>query len=150
MTEQELQEWILNKLSVNRPEFAGMPACPFALKAFTDKQVQLEKPPVDMISVCELLEHNEVVVYWFDPSIYSANELTVMCKNINSSYPHIVALEDHPAEPEQVAGVTLNQGTWALILIQHKHKLDTARKKLKQSGYYDLWDPDYLDDVLGY
>ena len=128
-----------------------MSPCPFAHKTLLEKKLLVIEPPLDIVSVEELLSQQEyeVVIYYYDPKEISATELSLKCNEINESYPDIVALEDHPDEPEDVAGYSLNQGTWALILIQHRHKLEQAREKLKLTDYYRHWSAEYLSDVLG-
>jgi len=151
MTEEEIVTWVIQTLSVKRTEFGGLPACPFALKALSEQKVVAVEPPIDMIAVQNWLQNDqEVIIYWFDPDIVSEHELTLMCDKVNLCYPDLVALEDHPHHIENVAGYNLNQGQWALILIQHRKKLELARERLKQTDYYKHWDPEYLRDVLGY
>ena len=148
MTQQDLIDWV-SFLSEARAEFGGLPPCPFALKALTDNKVALLPAPVDTVETELLLKRKEVVIYWHDPADISAAELTAICDKINTSYPGLVALEDHPEDLEQVSGVTLNQAQWALILIQDRHKLERARAMLKRTDYYKNWSWEYLSDVLG-
>ena len=42
----------------------------------------------------------------------------------------------------------LNQGTWALILLQPLEKINTARRILLKKDYYKNWDPEYYNDVI--
>jgi hypothetical protein len=58
-----------------------------------------------------------------------------------------IALEDHPLDPEEVQGIKLNHGTYGLVLIQEKEKLDTARKWLEKKGYYKNWSKEYKQEV---
>jgi len=63
--------------------------------------------------------------------------------------PHnIVALEDHPSDVEKVNGVTMNQGKWAMVLLQNTSKLNNASEILRTQGYYDKWTQEELDDVV--
>jgi hypothetical protein len=62
----------------------------------------------------------------------------------------LVALEDHPDDIEVVNGATMNQGTWALVLIQESSKLKAASDMLKKQGYYDNWTQEQLDDVVNW
>ena len=59
-----------------------------------------------------------------------------------------IALEDHPAVEEKVLEYKLNQGSYALILLQEAEKLQKAREILKKKQYYKNWTKDYLDDVV--
>ena len=58
-----------------------------------------------------------------------------------------VALEDHPLEVEQVQDVKLNQGEYALVLLQPKDKLETAREWLEKKDYYKNWTKEYKQEV---
>jgi hypothetical protein len=60
----------------------------------------------------------------------------------------LLCLEDHPADLESVNGVSMNQGTWALLLIQSKVKLEQAAEQLAAKGYYAGWPDAYLDSVF--
>ena len=57
------------------------------------------------------------------------------------------ALEDHPFEREEVQGIWLNNGTWALVLIQPTEKLVEARQWLETKDYYKNWDTNYKESV---
>lgn len=148
MTEAELVDWVHKKLSTPLKQFNNLPACPFAGKALLSQEVALLNSPLDILHACDLLESKtEVVVYWFDPNKITPAELETQCNKINENHPDLIALEDHPDYPEDVDGYNLNQGTWALILIQNRKKLAEARKKLSALGYYKNWSQDYLRDV---
>lgn len=150
MNEGDLLDWVTNVLNVPSNTFSGLPACPYAMNAVIDNSVKILQPPIDMIEVTIQLNYGkEVVIYWFEPDEISPCELETKCKSINRCYPELIALDDHPSAIEKVENVLLNQGTWALILIQKRQKLETARKKLSKLGYYKNWTPEYLDEVLG-
>jgi len=128
MTEDDLVHWVTNKLSVPREEFNGFPPCPYALQALTQKRVVLLEPPVDLIAVNSLLkkDHKEIVIYWFDPESISAHELYIRCQQVNWCYPDLLALDDHPHNEEHVVGVKVNQGKWALMMIQIRKSVQVA------------------------
>jgi hypothetical protein len=60
----------------------------------------------------------------------------------------IVALEDHPNDPEILSGETMNFGKAILVLVQRLSKLNGASKILKKQGYYDKWPDENYDDVV--
>lgn len=143
-----ITKWIRSTLSVEYPEFNGMRACPFAGKALDDRKIIIKtsklRPDIDL----ELLKHKEVVIYVFEPETVTSDELYNMAQSVNSQYPDLVALEDHPDDLERVGSVVLNQGKYALLLIQHRDKLEQARKFLESKGYYENWSDEYKNDVL--
>ena len=52
------------------------------------------------------------------------------------------------ADFEEVDGYNLNQGTYALILLQEAEKLNKARTILEKKDYYKNWEPEYKQEVL--
>ena len=57
----------------------------------------------------------------------------------------LLALEDHPADPEVVNGVVMNQGTYALALVQSVSDLNNKAQQVARKGFYDTWPEDYLE-----
>ena len=155
-----IESWILNTLSTRSEVFNGLPPCPYAKSAWLDGKVQIhhldgEFPVAEHLSA-ELENYTyhwpkgkEVVVLGFDPLSILPYKLSNI---IDSAEPMLskrgyTALEDHPFEREEVAGVHLNQGEWALVLLQPTDKLVEARKWLESKNYYKNWDADYKDSV---
>ena len=56
----------------------------------------------------------------------------------------LLTLEDHPDDVEMVNGVCMNQGTYALALVQSLSDLDTKAQSMARKGFYDTWPTDYL------
>ena len=155
-----IESWILNTLSTRSEVFNGLPPCPYAKSAWLDGKVQIHhldgKFPVGEHLSAELENYTyhwpkgkEVVVLGFDPLSILPYKLSNI---IDSAEPMLskrgyTALEDHPFEREEVAGVHLNQGEWALVLLQPTDKLVEARKWLESKNYYKNWDADYKDSV---
>jgi hypothetical protein len=53
-------------------------------------------------------------------------------------------LEDHPADQEIVNGICMNQGTYALALVQSLSDLNIKAQLMATKGFYDSWPEDYL------
>ena len=65
--------------------------------------------------------------------------------------PHdIVALEDHPNDPEIINGVKMNFGKCILVLVQRLSVINRKSLALKDQGYYDNWSEENLDDVVNW
>lgn len=152
----DLEDWIKNSLSTPNPVFNMLPACPYAKKAWMDKRVAVRQClGLDIFSMMEGDTWNwtgkrEVIVYGFDPSAMTPQELSTLVEKANSTFLSdrgFVALEDHPHEIEEVEGVNFNQGSWALVLLQERAKLEEARQYLQSKGYYDKWPEDYKKSV---
>jgi hypothetical protein len=56
----------------------------------------------------------------------------------------LLALEDHPDDPEIVNGVCMNQGTYTMALVQSLSDLNAKAKLMARNGFYDTWPEDYL------
>jgi len=156
-----LSKWITEFLSTPSLTFNKLPPCPYAKKAWLDGAVHThylnETFEIKMWIAAELENYTyhwpkgkEVVVLCFNPNRITPTELSQIVEKTKPLLDSrgYIALEDHPEEIEQVDGKILNQGTYGLVLIQEKSKLNTARKWLKNKGYYKNWDKEYYNDVV--
>jgi hypothetical protein len=73
----------------------------------------------------------------FSDSIKIANKEFLLRNNL-------LALEDHPSDVEIVNGVCMNQGTYALALVQSLSDLDARAQTLAEKGFYHNWPEEYL------
>jgi len=163
--ESDVHAWITHKLSVPLEQFNDMPACPFAQQAMLDKRIKcvelknifshIVMPDYFRAELENFTYHwpknIEVVVLGCDPSLVTPQQLSEIAETANSGLigkRGYLVLEDHPDEPETVAGYTVNQGTWALLLLQPRKKILAAREILQKRGYYKNWDPDYYKSVV--
>lgn len=152
----DVAAWIVEWVSKENRSL-GHPPCPFALNA-------LERNQIDWLC-CESSDElktafeslgtdalgNEVLVIGMDPSSISPFDLSDMTKHANAELlmPNgLVALEDHPMDKEVISGQVMNQGKWALVLIQSLEKLNNASRILSKIGYYDRWTRDQMADVV--
>ena len=78
-----------------------------------------------------------------DPKLISADYLS----RLAVSTEHYIILDDHPNEPEEVGGVLLNQGTYAILFVQRRSELERARKELAGTDYYKNFTQEYKDEV---
>jgi hypothetical protein len=161
--QQDLETWIYNWVSVYNENLQAVP-CPFAKQAYVDNKILIHQvEPVTGYSAAELIYYNldqatqhwpadkEVIVLGCNPAMITAEELADTVADCNSELLETrgyVALEDHPAAPEVVAGETMNQGLWALVLLQSKEKLNKASAILERQGYYKSWSKENLADVV--
>lgn len=163
--ESDVHTWILDKLSVDLSEFNNMPACPYAKQALLDgkiKCVQINNVfdsadiPDQLLAELENFSYQwpkgiEVVMLGCTPDIISSEKLTEIAEQANNTFLKTrgyLVLEDHPTVEESVAGYVVNQGAWALLLLQSRKKVVAAREILEKRGYYKNWDPDYYKEVV--
>lgn len=163
--ESDVHAWILDKLSVDLEEFNNMPACPYAKQALLDGKIKCveinsvfgpDLIPDQFLAELENFSYqwpkgSEVVVLGCNPELISAEQLTELAEQANNTFLKArgyLVLEDHPAVEESVAGYVVNQGTWALLLLQPKKKIIAAREILDRRGYYKNWDHEYYKEVV--
>jgi hypothetical protein len=163
--QQDLETWIYNWVSVYNKNLQAVP-CPFAKQAYVDNKILVhEVKPESGYSIAELIYRNldqltqdwpkdkEVVVLGVNPDYVTASKLEDTVAECNSRLliaRGYIALEDHPDAPEIVAGESMNQGSWALVLVQSKEKLDKASAMLERQGYYKSWSQNNIDDVVSW
>lgn len=142
-----IEHWIFDALSKKNNVFNNLPPCPFAKQAWVENKVYLkhEQDP-NIAEDQELLKSYEVIIYVYDPTKIDSDTLSNLAKALSNQ--EIVALEDHPSHIEEIQGISLNNGEYALILVQLRSKLEQARKALEATGYYKNWPTDYLNEVL--
>ena len=152
---QDILAW--SELFVERPHPAlgGWPPCPYARSARLKNTVAIftgQDPYYDLRNRSQWgMGQYEVVVYAYDPaewpyelfssSISQANEECLLSRDM-------LALEDHPEDPEIVNGVTMNQGTYALALVQSLSDLDARAKQIADKGFYSTWPEEYLKPLF--
>jgi hypothetical protein len=60
----------------------------------------------------------------------------------------MLALEDHPDDVEMVNGVCMNQGTYALALVQGLSDLNAKAEVMANKGFYHTWPEEYLQALF--
>lgn len=152
----DVSDWIMNWVSVPNKNLGAVP-CPFARNALITNKIHwvlcdhAEHLSNTLYSIMELGLPKEVVVLGCSKDKVSPWQLSTLTWEANSKWlmpAGLVALEDHPNDPEIVAGEKMNQGKWALILLQETAKLNAASEMLKRQGYYDSWTQEQIDDVV--
>lgn len=146
--ENDLEEWILSFLSKPSKVFNGLPPCPFAKKAWLDKRVIVSDKPWELTDYSPLLRDELdliILAYEADTPLekfeYIYNEVN---EHLRGKF---IVLDDHPKNREEVDGVVLNNGKYAMIFVQAANKLKEARVDLDRLGYYKNFTQEYKDDV---
>jgi hypothetical protein len=60
----------------------------------------------------------------------------------------LLALEDHPGDLEIVNGVSMNQGTYALAMIQSLSDLNQKARAMASKDFYTTWPEEYLTGLF--
>jgi len=149
--------WIEEFLEVPNPALGGWSPCPYARRARLDNayEVRLGNNILfDIINVAtQGLGGRDVVIIAYDPADYTGTNFELAVHAACQQYllpQDLIALVDHPDLPELVNGVTMNQGTYALILIQGLTDLNQKAAAMGRKGFYDTWPDAYLKELFQY
>lgn len=148
--QRDIEHWIETFVEVPHPALGGWAPCPYARKARLDRdfEVRLGRDPYwDACDVAIKGLTKSVVIFAYDADVWSHMEFAYKLEQANRHWllPHdLICLEDHPADPEIVNGVSMNQGTYALMMVQSLPDLDDKARLVARKGFYDTWPDDYL------
>lgn len=152
---QEIEKWIVDFVEKPNPLLNGWAPCPYARQARINNQVDIRMgldPYFDLKQfVQSQMDHYDVIALLYDPEkwpLATFRELWTQAEREFLVDLGLYVLEDHPTESEQVMGVSMNQGTYAILFVQQKHKLEEAARQLAAKGYYTGWPEDYLQELF--
>lgn len=155
---EDISKWITDWVSVHNDQLGHVP-CPFAKQALLNNKISYAtiNDTTSLESLIKLYAMNgipsEVFIIGMSKDFISSENLSSLTKYVNKHIlmpANLVALEDHPDDAEVINGVKMNQGTWALLLIQSIDKINQASEILKRQGYYDNWSQESYDDVVSW
>ena len=141
MTEKEnhILNWI-REVSKVREELNGFAICPFASNA---KYRIVECSA----SAIEPIEDMDVIIYIIEDE-FNLDEVQKWVDICNSKYDEWKFFEDCGTYDTFINGIQTNNGKYNLILGQPTQKLRKFRENLAKTSYYDMWDDDYLKEIL--
>ena len=148
----EIERWIETFVEVPHLALGGWAPCPYARKARLDRDFTVRvgiNPYFDLLNVArDGLGGKSVLILAYDPNEFFYSQFTSDIKAANEEAllrNDMLALEDHPDDQEIVNGVCMNQGTYALALVQSLSDLNEKARLVAKKGFYDNWPNDYLD-----
>jgi hypothetical protein len=151
----DIERWIANFVEVPHPALGGWAPCPYARKARLDRDYQVRvgvNPYFDLLNIArDGLGGKSVLILAYDPNEFFYAQFTSDIQAANQEVlvaRDLLALEDHPGDPEVVNGVCMNQGTYALVLIQSLSDLNQKAHAMARKGFYDTWPEPYLQDLF--
>ena len=154
---KDIEHWISTFVEVPHPALGGWPPCPYARSARLKQSYQVllgNDPLFDLQQRSRWGMYNwEVVIYVYDPEVWSSEVISANVASANENWlqrQDMVAMEDHPNDPEVVNGVCMNQGRYALILVQSLSDLDSRAQTIAQRGFYHDWPEDYLQGLFAH
>jgi hypothetical protein len=153
----DILAWSERFVEVPHPSLGGWPPCPFARQARLNRTIQVllgTDPYLDLRNRARWgMGAYEVIVYAYDPAEWPYKRFHTDIESANTEFllgKDILALEDHPADIEDVNGVTMNQGQYALVLVQSLSKLNTAAQQMGTKGFYHTWPETYLTELFNH
>ena len=146
---KDIMQWIVDFVEKPNPLLNHWAPCPYARQARVNNLIDIRQGyfnPIDDVKHADLRQY-DVVAYVYDQHRWTASEFNEFVDTANVSYlaqRGLIALADHPGDEELVNGVSMNQGTYAIIFVQDIAKLDSHAKQLASKGFYNGWPEEYL------
>ena len=151
----DILTWSERFVEVPHPALGGWPPCPFARSARLNRTIQVlsgADPYFDLRNRARWgMGQYEVVVYAYDPADWPYSRFHSAIESANQEFllaRDLLALEDHPEAVEDVNGVVMNQGQYALVLVQSLSKLNAAAKQMAAKDFYHSWPEQYLTGLF--
>lgn len=151
----DIESWIENFVEVPHPALGGWPPCPFARQARIKRTFEVylgTDPYYDLKNRARWgMGQWEVIIYAYDAQEWPCSLFLASIESANTEHllaADIIALPDHPTDAEIVNGVSMNQGTYALALVQGLSDLDTRARQMAHKGFYDTWPEQYLQSLF--
>jgi len=155
IVQADIESWIVNFVEVPHPALGGWAPCPYARKARLDRDFEVRiglAPLHDLIKISKTgMGGKGVIAIAYNPKHHTHEEFSLALDIANKEFllPNdLLVLEDHPADPEIVNGVSMNQGTYALALVQSLSDLNNKARLVARKGFYDAWPENYLQALF--
>ena len=154
--QHDINAWVETFVEVPHPALGGWAPCPYARKARLDRDFEVRlgiNPYFDLKVVGQTGIPCSVVIFVYESTAYTAEQFAVQVQSANTEFlvgKDLLALEDHPAAPEIVNGVCMNQGTYALVLVQCLSDLDNKAELIAQKDFYRQWPEQYLQQLFAH
>ena len=146
-----IERWLETFVEVPHPALGGWPPCPYAKKARLERDFDVRlgmDPYFDLVNLArDGLSGKSVVIFAYDPIEWDYEQFSFSLRAANENHllkEDILALEDHPADPEIVNGVSMNQGTYAMAMCQSVSELNSRARHMASKGFYNTWPEEYL------
>jgi hypothetical protein len=153
---QDIERWITDFVEVPHPALGGWPPCPYAKKARLERDFDVRigmDPYFDLKNLAQDGITKSVVMFVYDPAEWSYEQFSYSLKAANENYllaKDILALEDHPDDPEWVNGICMNQGTYVMAMCQSLSDLNIKAHHMASKGFYNTWPEQYLQGLFQY
>ena len=152
--QQDIEKWIQDFVEVPHPALGGWAPCPYARKARLDRDFEVRvgiNPFTDLIQIARDGIKKSVVIIAYNPKDFDHAKFSRDLDIANNDYllpVNLLALEDHPDDKEIVNTVCMNQGSYALALVQSLSDLNEKAQLVGKKGFYDTWPEKYLQTLF--
>ena len=152
----DIERWMATFVEVPHPALGGWAPCPYARRARLDRDFEVRvgiNPYFDLRFVSQTGINKSVTIFAYESTAYSYEQFHAQIASANTEFllsKDLLALEDHPADAEVVNGISMNQGTYALALVQNLSDLNSKAQQMAQKGFYDTWPEDYLQTLFAH
>lgn len=151
----DVTNWITGFVEKPNPLLNGWAPCPYARAARMQNKIRIDIGLAPWLDLRQLSWYGiadlDVIVKIYDPKEWPLDRFRSQWQSAQTEFltkKNLLCLEDHPDDKETVNSVVMNQGTWALLLIQQQSKLEEAARQLAGRGYYNDWPENYLESVF--
>ena len=149
----DIVEWITTFVEVPHPSLGDWSPCPYARRARLDNRIDIQAGTSNVYQDLKQVDVKDwdVVMLVYDPKNHTAEDFDQQIQQANQDMlvpNNTIALGDHPDEVENINGVIMNQGKWALVFVQKLDELNTKARAIGKIGFYDTWPEEYLDDLF--
>lgn len=145
----DIINWLVNFVERPNEKLKGWAPCPHARKARLDGQFDIRPGQIDPYTDLRAVDLGDymVIAYVYDRHQFTADQFNQQIEMVNQGFlvpRDVIALADHPDSPEEVMGVCMNQGDYAIAFVQPLSKLNEFARIIATKGYYNGWPEDYL------
>lgn len=152
----DIERWVANFVEVPHAALGGWAPCPYARRARLDRDFEVRigvNPYFDLKTVAQTGISKSVVIFAYESTAYTPEQFSTQLESANIEFlldKNLLVLEDHPNSPELVNGVSMNQGTYALALVQSLSDLNEKAQLIARKGFYDTWPEEYLQALFNH
>lgn len=151
----DILAWSERWVEQPHPVLGGWPPCPYARQARLNNRVQVllgTDPYFDLRLRSRWGMYDfDVIAYVYDPAEWPYQRFHDMIEQAQTEFllsHDLIALEDHPDAVEDVGGVIMNQGKYAIVFVQSLSKLNEAAAQLAHKSFYHGWPESYLTELF--
>tara|TARA_R100001015_G_C4629590_1_gene190569 strand:+ start:840 stop:1340 length:501 start_codon:yes stop_codon:yes gene_type:complete len=156
LIKEEIKSWSSEVLEKPSENFSGLPPCPYAKRAWTEKKVGLHVTD-DLETALRIKNRSSIgsgeveVVAWMGWDSMSDKQFDKWIDKQNATHEGTWMIGFHPEHPvdelqEEFEGNDAPE--YALILIQPLSDLSKASKRILRKGYYQKYTEEDMNHVM--